>query len=213
MGVGQRTRAPISIAGAIVLCLSCEVSRVAREAATLPDGSPLEGRVDVAGAEAAPDVRAEIPWSNDASIWGWGALRIWGSPREDELAVHAILDAPARARRWGAMCEVRVRVDGEELALTGRYVGRPMSRGVYDAVRLDLPIETLRAMAHARTVEGLVCGDRFEVGPAQRATLGRFVDRFDALFAPAHAPRGAPPATGPELVVPGLDEEIWPTPA
>lgn len=206
-------RAPISIVGLIALCLSCEVSRVARETATLPDGSPLAGQLEIAGAESSPSIDARIPWANGAALWGWGALRLWGSPREDELRVHAIVDAPAGARRWGAMCEVRVRIDARELSMRASYVGRAMTRGQYDAVRLDLPIEELRAIAGARRVEGEVCGDRFEIGEEQRETVGRFVERFDALSAPSGVPRGAPPATGPDLFVPGQDEDLWPTPA
>jgi hypothetical protein len=206
-------RAPISIVGLIALCLSCEVSRVARESATLPDGSPIEGRLGVSGGESAPSVDAQIPWANRSTLWGWGAMRLWASPREDELRVHAIVDAPAGARRWGAMCEVRVEVDGREVTLPASYVGRPMTRGQYDAVRIDLPIEELRAIGGARQVSGEVCGDRFEIGAEQRETVQRFVERFDALSRPTHLPRGTPPATGPDLFVPGQDEEIWPTPA
>lgn len=206
-------RAPISIVGVIALCLSCEVSRVASETATLPDGTPVEGRVEVQGGERSPDLRAQIPWPNGASLWGWGALRIMGRPRDDELRVHAIVDAPADARRWGATCEVTMRIDAQELSLRASYVGRPLSRGVYDAVRLNLPIETLRAIAHAERVEGEVCGDRFEIGAEQRATVARFVQRFDELAAPDLPARGAPPADGPDLFLPGVDDELWPTPA
>ncbi|MDQ3033910.1 MAG: hypothetical protein M3Y87_15950 [Myxococcota bacterium] len=205
--------APISILGLIALCLSCEVSRVARETATLPDGSPMAGRLEVAGGESSPSISAQIPWPNPSSLWGWGAVRLWGSPREDELRVHAIVDAPAGARRWGAMCEVRVRIDEREVAMRASYVGRAMSRGQYDAVRIDLPIEELRAISRAQRVEGEVCGDRFEIGAEQRETVGRFVERFDALSVPAPSLRGTPPAVGPDVFVPGQDEEIWPTPA
>ena len=54
-----------------------------------------------------------------------------------------------------------------------------MSRGQYDAVRLDLPLEELRAIARAHRVEGEVCGDRFEIGAEQRETVGRFVPGQD----------------------------------
>lgn len=206
-------RAPISIVGVIVLCVSCEVSRVANEAATLPDGTPVEGRVEVQGGERAPDLRAQIPWPNVASLWGWGALRIVGRPRHDELRVHAIVDAPASARRWGATCEVTMRIDAQHLSLRASYVGRPLSRGVYDAVRLNLPIETIRAIARAQRVEGEVCGDRFELGAEQRATVARFVQRFDELAVPDRPARGTPVADGPDLVLPGIDDPRWPTPA
>lgn len=206
-------RAPISIVGLIALCMSCEVSRVARETATLPDGTPVEGRIEVQGGERSPDLRAQIPWPNVASLWGWGALRIMGRPRDDELSVHAIVDAPAPARRWGAMCDVTMRIDAQEVSLRASYVGRPLSSGVYDAVRVELPIETLRAIARAGRVEGEVCGDRFEIGVEQRATVARFVQRFDELAVPDGPPRGAPPADGPDLFLPGIDDELWPTPA
>ncbi|WP_157069509.1 hypothetical protein [Sandaracinus amylolyticus] len=220
----RATGAPIWIAGVLALCVSCalpagsrndrrEQPRVARETATLPDGTPLEGSVVEQGAAHAPDLRAQIPWPNVASLWGWGALRIWGRPRDDEMHVHAIVDAPARARRWGAMCDVRMEIDGERVALRASYIGRPLTRGVYDAVRLDLSIETLRAIARADRVEGEVCGDRFEIGAEQRATVARFVERFDDLAVPSEPLRGAPPSSGPDLFLPGWDDEIWPTPA
>lgn len=204
--------APISIVGVIVLCLSCGSPRVAREEARLPDGSLAAGWTAVEGVEGAPALRAEIPWANGSALWGWGAMRMWGRPREDEVRVSAILDAPARARRWGASCEVHMQIDDRVLRTSAGYIGRPMVSGVYDAVRIDLGIEDLRAIAGARRVLGTVCGDRIEIGDEQRETVRRFVDQFDSLAVPTGPSRGIEILRGPDLVMPG-DEWIWPTPA
>lgn len=205
-------RAPVSIVGILVLCVSCGATRVAPEEATLPDGSPVSGWTRVEGVASAPELRAEVPWPNRGSMLGWGAMRVWGRPLEDVIRVSAIVDAPARARRWAASCEVRLDADGRAIEARGGYVGRPMSGGVYDAVRIDLGIEDLRAIARAHRVEGVVCGDPFVLEAPQRATVRRFVESFDDLAVPHGPTRPEPIEVGPELVMPG-DEEIWPTPA
>lgn len=205
-------RAPVSIVGIIILCISCGATRVAQEEATLPNGSPIRGWTAVEGVASAPALRAEVPWVNRDASLGWGAMRIWGRPLEDVVRVSAIVDAPARARRWAATCEVRLRADGREIVTTGGYVGRPMEQGVYDAVRIDLGIEDLRAIGAAGAVEGVVCGDRFVLDAPQRATVQSFVEQFDDLAVPHGPTRGLRIEVGPDVVMPG-DEEIWPTPA
>lgn len=205
-------RAPVSIIGILVLCVSCGATRVAPEEASLPDGSPLGGWMRVEGASSAPEVRAEVPWPNGASILGWGAIRVWGRPLENVLRVSAIVDAPARARRWAARCEVRLQADERPIEAVGGYVGRPMGEGAYDAVRIDLGIEDLRAIARAERVEGVVCGDRFVLEAPQRATVRRFIEAFDDLAIPRGPSSAEPIEYGPDVVIPG-EEEIWPTPA
>lgn len=205
-------RAPVSIVGILVLCVSCGATRVRCEEATLPDGSPVAGWTAIEGVASAPALRAEIPWPNHGASLGWGAMRIWGRPLEDVIRVSAIVDAPARARRWAATCEVHLRADGREISTVGGYVGRPMPQGVYDAVRIDLDIEDLRAIARARRVEGVVCGDPMVIDAPQRATVRSFVEQFDDLAVPHGPTRGLPVEVGPDLVMPG-DEEIWPSPA
>jgi hypothetical protein len=196
------------------LCLSCGAPGVAVERPAPVEGSGLRSfDVEVTGAERAPSLRAQIPWSNREALFGSGAVRVWGTPREDELRVHAIVDAPARARRWGQTCEVRVTVDGRELALPASYVGRPMSSGVYDAVRVTIGIEEVRAIASANRVEGRVCGDTLEIGVEQRATLRRFVEQFDRLAVPGGPSRGVELPIGPDLLLPGEEADNWPTPA
>lgn len=197
---------PVGRVALLVLCACFGVAPPQPTAAGLQGvgAPPLEGWTALEGIETAPTLRAEVPWSNDASLLGWSALRVWGRPRQDELRVSAILDAPSHARRWGALCPVEIRADGERaIRTTGAYIGRPMSRGVYDAVRIDVGIDELRAVARARHVEGSVCGDRLELGDAQRDTLRRFVDSFDDLAVPRGPTRGATIERGPELVMPG----------
>lgn len=172
-----------------------------------------EGMPEVSGAATAPSLRVQVPWSNGGAVGGWGALRFWGAPREDELRVHAILDAPASARRWGSTCEVRLRAAERELVLRAHYVGRPMSHGVYDAVRVDLPIEDVRRLAAAPSVRGEVCGDPIELGAEQQRAVRLFLDRFDDLAVPTGPRPGDPVEQGPDLILPGEDDDNWPTPA
>jgi hypothetical protein len=203
-----------SIIAMLALALSCGAPRTRHDPQALPDGTPVAGRVAIEGYAERAAVHAEIPWATSGSIWGWGTLRVWGRPRNDEIRVHAILDVATPARRWGASCEVRMWIDGRELAQqTGSYVGRPMRSGVYDAVGLELGIEDLRAIADAERVHGTVCGDRFEIGSPQRATVAAFLEHFDRLAIPFEPPRGFSPSIGPDVLLPGEEQGDWATPA
>lgn len=184
---------------------------VAERAVTLPDGRPLSGRVRVEAApHALPALRAEVPWSVGGTLYGWGSVRLFAHPRENELTVSAIVDAPSPAARWSPSCEVHVTLDGRELPLTASYVGAPMRGGVYDAMRMELPIEDVRAMARAREVRGSICGDSFVLDDAQRGTLADFVHHFDLLARPDRAPHETPAQTGPrEPEMPGEADEGW----
>jgi hypothetical protein len=85
-----------------------------------------------------------------------------------------------------------------------------MHGGVYDAVRMELPIEAVRAMARATDVRGAVCGDTFVLDHAQRATLADFVRHFDALARPDRVPQPTPAQMGPhEPDMPGEADEGW----
>ena len=187
-----------------------EVAQVTHER-TLPDGRPLGGRVAVEEApNALPALRAELPWLASATLYGWGSVRLLGHPRENELTVRAIVDAPHHTRRWTAACAVEVTMDGEPIAVRASYVGAPMRGGVYDAVRLELPIETLRTMAVARDVHGTICGDAFTLDAPQRATLAAFVLQFDRLARPEHDPEETHTEHGPrEPMMPGEEDELW----
>lgn len=180
----------------------------------LPDGRPMGGRVAVEETpNALPALRAELPWLADATLYGWGSVRLLGHPRENELTVRAIVDAPRPSRRWTAACAVEVTMDGAPLAVRASYVGAPMTGGVYDAVRMELPIETLRAMSVARDVHGTICGDDFALDAPQRATLAAFVQQFDLLARPDHAPEETHTEHGPrEPMMPGEEDELWDEP-
>jgi hypothetical protein len=177
---------------------------------TLPDGRPLSGRLAIeTPPNELPSLRAELPWSVPESFYGWGSVRLFGRPRENELTVNAIVDAPRPTGRWSSACEVAVTVDGAPVAIRASYVGAPMHGGVYDAVRMELPIEAVRAMASAREVRGTICGDSFALLPAQRETLADFVRSFDALARPDRVPHETPAQMGPqEPDLPGEDDEI-----
>ena len=85
-----------------------------------------------------------------------------------------------------------------------------MEGGVYDAVRVDLPIEAIRAMAGAREVSGTICGDPIAIGEAQRETLRDFVRQFDALARPDRLPAATLPEPSPrDLVLPGEADADW----
>jgi hypothetical protein len=85
-----------------------------------------------------------------------------------------------------------------------------MPGGVYDAVRMELPIETVRAMAGARDVRGTICGDHFVLDDAQRGTIADFVRHFDLLARPDRMPRPTPAQMGPhEPDMPGEADEGW----
>lgn len=184
---------------------------VAQRSVTLPDGRPLSGRVRIEEApNTLPALRAEVPWSVPDTLYGWGSVRLFAHPRENELTVSTIVDAPSPSARWSAACEVEVTVDGAALPITASYIGAPMRGGVYDAVRMELPIETVRAMARAREVHGSVCGDTFALDDAQRGTLADFVLHFDMLARPDRVPSPTPAQTGPnEPDMPGEADEGW----
>src|SRR5262249_51674117 len=121
-----------------------------------------------------------------------------------------IVDAPSPSARWSAGCEVRMTLDGSDVPITASYVGAPMHGGVYDAVRMELPIETVRAMARADDVRGSVCGDTFVLDDAQRGPLADFVRHFDLLARPDRVPRETPAQTGPrDPEMPGEADEGW----
>ncbi len=184
---------------------------VAARSVTLPDGRPLSGRVRIEEApNALPALRAEVPWSVPHTLYGWGSVRLFAHPRENELTVSTIVDAPSPSARWSAACEVSVTLDGTPLPITASYIGAPMHGGVYDAVRMELPIEAVRAMALARDVRGRICGDTFVLDDAQRGTLADFVRHFDLLARPDRVPHETPAQTGPqERVMPGEADEGW----
>lgn len=149
----------------------------------LPDGRPLGGHMSLEeDAEATPHLRAELPWSNSSSLYGWGSVRLLGRPRIDELRVRVIVDAPARLRRWDAECNLAVDASGTRIERRVHYAGAPMEGGaVYDAISIDLAVEDLRRIADSSEVAGTVCGDAFALGEAQLLTLRRFLDEFDEL--------------------------------
>jgi hypothetical protein len=178
-------------------------------AVTIPDGRPLSGRVRVDQLpHTLPALRAEVPWSAPHTLYGWGSVRLFAHPRENELTVSAIVDAPSPSARWSSACAVGVTVDGAPLPIEASYIGSPMHGGVYDAFRMQLPIETVRAMAGARDVRGTICGDTFALDSAQRATLADFVRHFDMLARPDRVPSETQAPAGPsDPEMPGEADE------
>lgn len=177
----------------------------------LPDGRPLGGRMSVEEtAETTPHLRAELPWSNASSLYGWGSVRLLGRPREDELRVRVIVDAPARLRRWDAECSLAVDASGTRIERRVRYAGAPMDGGaVYDAISVDLGIEELRRIASAGSVAGTVCGDPIVLGEAQLRTLQQFLAEFDELATRARPARETELDAAPEDPEPLLDPWPW----
>jgi hypothetical protein len=146
-----------------------------------------------------PTLRAELPWSNDASLYGWGSVRFVGRPRTNELHVRVIIDAPTAARRWGSVCALHLEGESGSVERSAAYVGRPMDGGaMYDAISIDMSIEELRQLAAATHIEGSVCGDRLALGPAPLATLRAFVAQFDELATRTRRGRATEALTAPE---------------
>ncbi len=208
-GASGRAMAPAAMV-AVPLAPTTSAS-IAERSVMLPDGRPLSGRVRIEETpNALPALRAEVPWSVPHTLYGWGSVRLFAHPRENDLTVSAIVDAPSSAARWSTACEVALTVDGQALPMQASYVGAPMHGGVYDAVRMELPIETVRAIARAHEVRGTICGDTFALDDAQRGTLADFVRHFDLLARPDRVPHETPAQTGPhEPDLPGSDDEGW----
>lgn len=177
----------------------------------LPDGRPLGGHMSLEESSATtPHLRAELPWSNSSSLYGWGSVRLLGRPREDELRVRVIVDAPARLRRWDAECNLAVDVSGTRIERRVRYAGAPMDGGaVYDAISVELGVEELRRIARAGTVAGTVCGDAIVLGEAQLRTLRRFLAEFDELATRVPPSRATELDVTPEDPEPLLDPWPW----
>ncbi len=208
--LGNLVRAPEPAAKAAPVPRAAALELPVAHGRRLPDGRSMSGRLAVEEApNALPALRAELPWLATSTLYGWGSVRLLGRPRENELTVRAIVDAPRPTRRWTAACAVEVTMDGAPIAVRASYVGAPMEGGVYDAVRMELPIETLRAMAAARHVHGTICGDPFALDAPQRATLAAFVQQFDLLARPDHAPEETHTEPGPrEPMMPGEEDEL-----
>jgi hypothetical protein len=150
-------------------------------AGRLPDGREEAGSFAV----TAERVRASLPIRHEASLYGWGTLRLDAEPLEDEITVRTIVDAPTASRRWSTACDVVLHVDGTEVRSRAQPVGSRLKSGAYyDAIRFELGIDTVRRLARAEHVEGTLCGAPLDLSPAQRATLEGFVEGFDDIALP-----------------------------
>lgn len=152
---------------------------------TVPGRLP-DGRDEAGSFAVTPDrVRASLPIRHEASLYGWGTLRLDAEPLEDEITVRTIVDAPTATRRWRTQCDVVLFVDGAEVRARAQPVGSRLKSGAYyDAIRFELGIDTVRHIARAEHVEGTLCGAPLALSPAQRSTLERFVEGFDDIALP-----------------------------
>lgn len=177
---------------AIVSCLGCAGAPPAPAPEVGPElsvGEPL---------------RLYLSYANPATTVGYGAVVLWARPKDDEIRVSAIIDAPSRTARWTS-CRTAV-LRNEQIEV--EYMGRPMESGTYDAVRADLRIDQLRRLARRGPIRGNVCGDPIQLTEEHRRALQRFVDWFDRLEAPVQD--GDAPGfreVGPELIL--LPNEEW----
>ena len=198
----------VALAPLLGLLLSCGGGPRAREdeLASAPVRTALEVRPDETTA-----LRLNLPYTNRATILGYGAVQLWARPRHEEILVSAIADAPARSARWEG-CRAAT-LGG--VAVTAEYIGRPMPDGAYDAVRFDIGIHELRRILRGGRIRGSICGDPIELSDAQRSTLARFVRWFDRIARPRQ--RGDAPSfrdVGPMIrQMPITDDDPGPYPA
>ena len=174
---------------------------------------PAPDVVEVRAGDAGPRVRGEVRWPGAGGHGDGGTLRLWGSPADDSLHVQALFDRVSPVRRWGPACDVRLHIDGREVAMGALDVGQPLPTGVYEAVTVQLGIEEVRALAHARVASGEVCGDALRLDLGALRTLRLFVAQFDRHASPRAPRRDRTPLAGPELWLPDEDEVCTPTPA
>jgi len=203
------------IASLASLLLSCGATApTGLGAAPLPSfaGAPaFDGELTVRpeGSER-PALDLRIPVVNAHSVLGYGVVHLWARPREDDVGVTALIDAPASRARWAGCRSVLLRTGSHELRIPARYVGRSMggTLGVYDAVQVDLDVLIMRKIAGSPSVTGVACGDAFELTSGQRATVGRFVEWFDTLAVHRQL-RDAPGwrEVGPRIHLLPLEEE------
>jgi hypothetical protein len=158
-----------------------EVARSVVSLGRLPDGRDEAGSFAI-----TPErVRASLPIRHEASLYGWGTLRLDAEPLEDEITVRTIVDAPTASRRWSTQCDVVLYVDGAEVRSRAQPVGSRLKSGAYyDAIRFELGIDIVRRLARAEHVEGTLCGAPLALSPVQRSTLERFVEGFDDIALP-----------------------------
>lgn len=181
-------RIAIGIALLSSLLLSCGASALrGLGGSPLPSfaGAPdFDGELTVRpDATERPSLELRLPFANDRSSLGWGAIHLWARPHQDHVGVTALVDSPSEVARWADCDTVSLLIDSRVERIDANYVGRPMdgSLGVYDAVQLSLDILIMRKIANARAVTGVACGDPFELTSGQRDTMLRFVEWFDAL--------------------------------
>ncbi len=215
---GARHRSPTS---ALVRRVAARLAALGCLVGASPSHAPSERAatepapdiVEVRAGESGPRVRGEVRWPAAEGQGDGGTLRLWGSPADDALHVQALFDRVSPVRRWGPACDVRLRIDGREVAMGARDVGQPLPTGVYEAVTVQLGIEEVRALAHAQRASGEVCGDALRLDLGALRTLRLFVEQFDRHTSPRTRRRERTPLAGPELRLPGEDEVCTPTPA
>ncbi len=166
-------------------------------------------------AREKPSLELRFSYANPEAMLGYGDVQLWARPVLDEIRVSAIVDAPAEQARWSRCEAATLRAEGRTVELPAAYIGRPMGRGVYDAVQLELGIHHLRQLARAEDASVTVCGDPVRLSIGQRRLFGRFVELFDRIAAPRqHGDAPAFREVGPKLdLLPNEEEDPGPYPA
>jgi hypothetical protein len=157
----------------------------------------------------------EIPWENPAAFLGWGTIRFWATPEDDEVIVYAIVDAPTDRARWSGCGAIELYPEGplvgggplEDAQVPAQYIGTPLRVGRYEAVQIEIDIGRLREMARRGHIEGKVCGDPLVLDQSRITALRDFVEQFDRLAAPTEESVPSEVEIGPAEPDPGLHDE------
>ena len=162
-----------------------------------------------------PSVMAELVFATPGAPVAWGSLDLTAAPEHDEIRVDLLIGRASAGRaQWTGCDSLTLVIDGVPHQAPAEYAGVPMKEGAWDALTAHVTIADIRQMYDARRVEARVCGEAFEVPPAERVRLASFVRQFDdiALTIGPSAPT-PPPELGEEHEWEPPSRDTTPSPA
>ncbi|MEM9193277.1 MAG: hypothetical protein AAGF12_29145 [Myxococcota bacterium] len=171
--------------------------------------SPKDGLIgDAPPRYVAPSLTAHIRYDHPPSPVGWGSFDLSAHPASHEFRVDLVFGAAARQKQWNRCRAVALDVDGESFKVATHYSGIGMSRGIYDAVRAELTIVHVRALAAADRVTARICNEEVILPVAELSKLDEFIREFEEEASYDGPPPPKPPPLLDAMSHPMFDEEL-----